>query len=135
MKIIRRMLLVLMLLPTLALAAMSGRPLEEPAPIAVPAGLSNASIVKAVTAAGVGRGWAVSEAGPGQLTAKLVVRLHVLEVLISYSATQVSIQYQSSSELGYEERDGQRYIHPKYGNWTRNLAMDIGVQLNLAAVQ
>jgi len=46
-------------------------------------------------------------------------------VSIRYDNSKIVIFYLDSDQLGYEERDGQQYIHGAWVKWTRNLSADI----------
>lgn len=92
-----------------------------------PAGkpLSSDQVRSAIVRAGAGLGWIVTDARPGVLNGKLLLRTHVAEVEIPYSATAYSITYKSSENLG--ESGGK--IHRNYNGWIQNLNRGINAQL------
>jgi len=123
------LLLTLTLLGTAAFAAQRSAPLVEPAPITIPANVSEENAAKAIRSALAGRGWAISEESPGHIGGTLTVRKHVLKIGISYTGGRIGIKYVTSSELGYEIIEGKPYIHPKFNNWMNNLILDINANL------
>jgi hypothetical protein len=44
---------------------------------------------------------------------------------VHYDGRQVQINYLNSSNLKYEVKDGQRYIHTNYPSWVQNLITDV----------
>lgn len=129
----RSKLLVLLLLPFLLLTmAFRQVPLADPAPIAVPAGLTDVQVAKAVKAALIGRGWIVSGEQPGNVDATLNGNDYVARIKVGYDAHQVQIAYVGSTNLKYEvKRDGTRLIHTNYMGWMKYLSGDIGRNLEL----
>lgn len=123
----------LLLLPLLALL-MGARqvPLENPEPIAVPAGLTDAKIARSIKAALVGRQWVVSEEQPGKIIATLNLRSHMAKIDIGYDSSQVRIQYLDSKELMHGEKKGVTVIHRNYLSWVQNLVTDISRNMILA---
>lgn len=123
----------LLLLPVLALL-MGARqvPLVDPEPIAVPAGLTEAKIGKAIKAALVGRTWVVTEDQPGKILATLNLRTHMAKIEIPYDTSKVAVRYLDSSELMYAEKKGVKVIHRNYLSWIQNLVTDINRNLLLA---
>jgi len=134
----RSRLLALLLVP-IAFMLMGGAmpiPLKDPDPIAVPTGFSVDQVSKAIKLAVASRtGWIVTKDVPGLFEATLNVRQHMLKVNIPYSASTVAINYVDSQNLDYGERKGVKVIHPKWVNWTRNLATDIQRELNVLSVK
>lgn len=124
----------LLLLPLLALL-MGARqvPLENPEPIAVPAGLSEQKVARSIKAALVGRGWVVTEEQPGKIVSTLNLRSHMAKIDISYNPSQIKIAYLDSKELMYGEKKGVTVIHRNYLSWVQNLVTDIGRNMILAA--
>ena len=100
------------------------------APVASAAGkpLTADQVKSAIIRAGAALGWQVKEAGPGKLTATLVLRTHSASVEIPYSVTNYSITYKSSVDLN--ENNGQ--IHKNYNGWIQNLTRGIDTQLKLS---
>jgi len=135
---VRSRFLALLLVP-LAFMLMGGAnptKMVDPEPLAVPAGLTIEQISKAIKVGVTSRtGWLVTREEPGQIEATLNVRQHMLKVNIPYSTTSVAIKYVDSKNLDYSEKNGARVIHPKWGNWTRNILSDIQRELNLLALK
>ena len=123
----------LLLLPLLVLL-MGARqvPLVDPDPIAVPAGLTEARVAKAIKAALVGRTWVISEEQPGKIVATLNLRTHMAKIEIPFDTKQVAIRYLDSSELMYGEKKGVKVIHRNYLSWIQNLVGDISRNMILA---
>ena len=92
-----------------------------------PAGkpLSTEQVRLAIVRAGAGLGWVVTDARPGVMNAKLLIRNHTAEVEIPYSTTMYSITYKSS--LNLDEGNGK--IHRNYNGWILNLNRAINAQL------
>lgn len=123
----------LLLLPLLALL-MGARqvPLVDPEPFAVPAGLTEAKIVKSIKAALVGREWVVSEEQPGKIIATLNLREHMAKIDVSYDTSRIAIRYLDSKELMYAHKKGVTVIHRNYLSWIQNLVTDINRNMILA---
>jgi hypothetical protein len=123
-------------LPLLALCAFlplaaQATPLQDPEPIMVPPGMSEASIVKAIRLGAAKRGWLITKADPGHMEATINVRVHTAKVNIDYDTAKVAITYLGSENLEYAEKNGQRHIHGNYNKWVRNLSVDIASELAL----
>ena len=130
---LRTRFLLVMLLPLLVLTmAFRQSPLIDPAPISVPAGLTEVQVGKAVKAALLGRGWAVAGEQPGSVSANLSRDNWVARIRVDYTVAKVQIRYVDSTNLKYEiKRDGTRLIHSNYMNWMKFLHDDIGRNLEL----
>lgn len=102
-------------------AAYAAKPVENVEGSPIPAGLSDAQIVKAIQQGGATRGWIVKKVSSGQLEATIYIRSHMARVDIMYDAAAYAIRYNSSENLGY--KDGK--IHRNYNKWVKNLNMDI----------
>lgn len=107
------------------LAAAPAQPLVEPEPVAVPAGLDQAKVAKAIKLALLGRKWVITKEQPGYIEGTLTARKHVLTVGLTYGRNEVTLKYVDSAELNYREDGGTRYIHKKYTNWTHNVMSDL----------
>ena len=94
---------------------------QDPSPIAVPAGKTVAEVVRAVKYSIASQGWAVDEEQPGRIVASYKPRSHVARVTVTIAPEQVTIQYLSSENLKFEEEKGKRLIHPAYNGWVRGL--------------
>src|SRR5688500_4579775 len=86
-------------------------PLVDPAPVAIPAGLTTAKIVKDIKRTLAGRGWSVTSEQPGQIDSTLTLREHVARIRISYDDTQVRFAYVDSSNLDYKLKRGKPFVH------------------------
>lgn len=129
----RSRLLLLLLLPMLLLTmAFRQVPLADPAPISVPAGLTDVQVGKAVKAALIGRGWAVTAEQAGGIDSTLTGNDYTAKIHIAYDTHAVKIAYAGSTNLKYEvKRDGTRLIHTNYMGWMKYLSGDIGRNLEL----
>lgn len=131
MKFLRPLLMLFLLLPALALAR--NAPLIDPPPLAVPSGLTAATVAKAIRAGLTRRAWTVEAESPGTLKASVLVRgKHLVKVTVSYSATMVSMKYLDSTNMDYEENGGTPAIHPQYMKWTATAMREIEAALNQA---
>jgi len=127
-----RFLLVLLLPLLLLTMAFRQSPLVDPAPVAVPAGLTDVQVGKAVKAALLGRGWTVTDEQAASVSAQLSREDWVARIRVDFDARQVQIRYVDSKNLKYEvKRDGTRLIHSNYMNWMKFLHDDIGRDLEL----
>ena len=87
--------------------------------------LSTDEVRGAILRAGAGLGWIMTEARPGLVKGKLLLRTHVAEIEIPYSQTEYSIVYKTSVNL--DEAGGK--IHRNYNGWIQNLNRGINTQL------
>lgn len=78
---------------------------------------------EAILQGGEGRRWVMSETAPGVITGRLMLRGHVVEVKIPYTANSYAIEYAGSSNMKYNAKKNR--IHPKYNQWVRNLDLNI----------
>lgn len=131
---IRNRLRALWVLPV-ALLLMAATPLVDPAPVPVPAGLDDKAIAKAIRLGGAQRGWIVTRQDPGAMELTLNIRTHMAKVGVKYDTKTIQLSYLDSTNLDYEVKKGNRYIHRNYPKWVNNLANDIAVQLALAQSQ
>ncbi len=125
-----------LLLPALffSVGARSAKPMYEPPPVEVPGGISQEDAAKSISKAVMGRGWTIdskdiSERGPSLFTASLHVRKHSLTIRIEFDTEQITFHYVESENLGFKEKDGVKYIHPKYTTWIKNIELDLAVEL------
>ncbi len=132
----RSRLLTLVLIPlAFMIMAFGGAPLVDPQPLAVPAGLNAKDVSKAIRAGVASRGWIVNKDEKGQIDATLDNREHQVVIAIVYDTKQVKVNYVSSNNLNYSEKNGQRYIHKKYTQWTQNVVADISRELQVATIK
>ena len=107
-------------------------PLQDPEPVLVPPGMSEASVVKAIRLGAAKRGWLITKADPGHMEATINVRVHTAKVNIDYDTAKVKVSYLGSENLEYAEKsNGERHIHGNYNKWVRNLSVDIASELAL----
>lgn len=125
----------LLLAPILLLLMAGSVPLVDPAPLAVPAGLSDKAVAKAVPVGVSYRGWVVTGQEPGYVEATLHLRTHVAKIGINYDTRQVKLRYLNSENLDYEVKKGAPHIHGNYLKWVNNVMLDINVQLQAAAAE
>ncbi len=97
---------------------------------AIPQGLTQDKIVKAIKAGGAQRGWVIDEQGPGHLLATLNIRSHTVRADIHYDSTSYSITYKDSVNMKFKK--GR--IHGAYNKWVSNLEGDIQRALQLVAL-
>ena len=124
----------LLILPV-ALLLMAATPLVDPAPVPVPAGLDDKAIAKSIRLGGAQRGWIVTRQDPGAMELTLNIRTHMAKVGVKYDTKSIQFTYLDSTNLDYEVKKGNRYIHRNYPKWVNNLVNDVSVQLALAQSQ
>ncbi|ALN93981.1 MULTISPECIES: hypothetical protein [Lysobacter] len=135
----RLMQLVLAVLCVAAFAALPGQvqarsaPLVDPDPVAIPAGMDSAKVVKDIKRALLGRGWAVTGEQPGQIDSTLNLRTHVARIRVTYTDKQVRFAYVDSTDLDYKLKGGKPYIHKNYLGWMAYLTSDLSTNLQLSS--
>lgn len=133
MRLLQLLLAALVLaLPSLPAHARSAV-LADPAPVAIPAGLSQEQVVKDIKRALIGRGWAISSQAPGQIESTLNLRDHEARIRVTYDSTQVQLAYLDSRNLDYREKRGQRLIHSNYLGWIGFLVKDLDTNFKVSA--
>jgi hypothetical protein len=130
----RDRLKALFLVPILVLL-IAAKPLVDPAPIEVPAGLTEKAVAKSIRRGVATRGWVVTQQEPGFMEATLHLRTHVAKIGIKYDTRSIQINYLESQNLDFEVKKDVRYIHRNYLKWVDNVVNDIRVQLTVAAEQ
>lgn len=130
---------IAIVLAVLSLFAFSGTvqagrlaPLVDPAPVAIPDGLTQDRVVKDIKRALIGRGWAVTDERPGQIDSTLRLRDHVAVIRVTYDARQVRFAYVDSTNLDYRMKKGKLHIHSNYLSWIDNLVRDLGTNMQLS---
>ena len=129
MNLLQRTLVATMLFAVSGVAAARLVEVVDPDPIAVPAGMEQAKVVKAIKQGVAARNWQVTKEEPGYIEATLNHRKHMLKYGISYGRKEIKFKYLDSAELNYKEKDGQGYIHGNANKWAVNLRSDISKQL------
>lgn len=88
---------------------------------------TNEDMREAIIQACTGRGWNITKTDGSHVYACITPRSHRAEIDIVYSASSVTINYVSSSNLEY--KDGKNgttpTIHRAYNRWVNNLIHDI----------
>lgn len=120
---------------TMVPSARAAEVLVDPPAIAVPAGLSQKAVNKAIRLGAAQRGWVVSRQDSGFIEATLNIRSHVARVGITYDTSAIQIRYLDSTNLDYEVKKGVARIHGNYLKWVNNLVRDISVQLQAAELE
>ena len=96
------------------------------------AATSNEAITaKAIRAAFLKRGWAITRTQPGRMEATYRRgNGPSATVAVSYSGRNVTISYVDSSDLLYGvDSRGQKVIHKTYITWVTNLKNDIQIEI------
>jgi hypothetical protein len=121
-----RLRFALLLLP-FALLTMAFRqvPLVDPPPIAVPGKMTSAQVEKVVKQALIKREWKIANDAPGKITATLAHHDYSVSIDVAYDVREIRISYLDSTDLKYEVKNGQRFIHKNYPSWIQNLVTDI----------
>jgi hypothetical protein len=109
--------------------------LVDPAPISVPAGVSDSQVAQAVKGALFHRGWQITGQQDGRFDATLYLRDHVARIRIGYDEQAVKIAYVSSENLEEGNEDGERVIHERYLAWIAYLGGDIDENLRHTTVR
>jgi hypothetical protein len=95
------------------------------ATIRVPATAKMDDIAKAIKSALIAREWTMQREENGVIEAKLFVRSHTADIRIPFDKEYVHIQYVSSTNLLYDEKQGVKHIHRNYNKWIKLLERDI----------
>jgi hypothetical protein len=69
---------------------------------------------------------------PGEIDAVYDPRAFSVTIAVHYDSQKIHINYVTSSDLRYEEKNGVRYIHKNYESWIKNLVTDIQNGLMMA---
>lgn len=89
-------------------------------------------VQKAIIAAGVGLGWQMAVANPGEIIGTLNVRSHQAVVSIPFTTKHYSIQYKDSTNLKYNAE--KQTIHQNYSSWIQRLDGAIRSRLTAAGM-
>ncbi|HXV69446.1 MAG TPA: hypothetical protein VD738_11030 [Nitrospira sp.] len=89
-------------------------------------------VQKAIIAAGVGLGWQMAVAKPGEIIATLNIRSHQAVVSIPYTTKNYSILYKDSANLKYDAE--KQTIHENYSSWIQRLDGAIRSRLTAAGM-
>ena len=127
-------MIVLTGLAALTLGACTSQPLVTAQPIAVPSGVTQPQVQRAIDNALDSRGWTIDKTEDGNILSTLHLRDHTATVRITYDTQSVKIAYVSSTNLDYSQRGSRRYIHRNYNGWVGFLEQDIKRNLQNATV-
>jgi hypothetical protein len=97
--------------------------------IRVPATATMDDIAKAIKHALIERGWTLQREENGLIEAKIFVRSHIADIRIPFDKEYVHVQYVSSMNLLYDEKQGIKHIHRNYNKWTKLLERDVANRL------
>jgi len=97
--------------------------------VSYPMGTASSAVEKAVKKALIQRGWRVREAKDGTILARLNLRGHQADIKVSWEGGTIQLVHESSNNLGYRVKKGEKFIHRNYNNWIMNLERDIQVFL------
>lgn len=120
--------LALALAAPLCLAGGGGERVD-PAPVAVPAGVSLDQVARIIERSAIRRDWNVVERKPGATVLSQERREYSVTVEVDYDAASVRVRYVTSSGQSYLEEEGLAQPNTTYNRWTRNLATDIAVAM------
>jgi hypothetical protein len=120
---------LLLCIPSLSFGARD-EPIYD-ATIRVPATVKMEDIAKAIKSGLIARDWTVQREENGVIEAKLFVRSHTADIRIPFNKDSINIQYVSSTNLLYDEKQGIKYIHRNYNKWIKLLERDIANRLAL----
>ena len=89
-------------------------------------------VQKAIIGAGVGLGWQMAIAKPGEIIGRINIRSHQAVVTIPYTTKSFSILYKDSNNLKYNAE--KQTIHSQYTNWIQKLDGAIRSHLTAAGM-
>lgn len=87
-------------------------------------------IQKAIIESGVGLGWIMAVAKPGEIVGTLNLRSHTAIVTIPFTSKTYSILYKDSVNLKYDAE--KQTIHENYNGWIQRL--DNTIRARIAAI-
>lgn len=90
-------------------------------------------VQNAIITAGVGLGWQMAVAKPGEIIGTLNLRSHQAVVSIPYTTKQYSILYKSSNNLKYDA--ATQTIHENYLAWIQRLDRAIRTRMTAAGIK
>jgi hypothetical protein len=90
-------------------------------------------VQNAIITAGVGLGWQMAVAKPGEIIGTLNLRSHQAVVSIPYTTKQYSILYKSSNNLKYDA--ATQTIHENYLAWIQRLDGAIRTRVTAAGIK
>ena len=89
-------------------------------------------VQKAIIQAGVGLGWQMAVAKPGEIIGTLNIRSHQAIITIPYTTKKYSILYKDSTNLKYDAE--RQTIHENYAGWIQRLDGAIRSRLTAAGM-
>lgn len=112
----------------LVLSGCGATPVKDVESSLVPSNVKSSEQVKqAIVRAGAQLGWGIKEVDNKNLQGTLMLRKHVAQISIPYSAKEYSLIHKTSENLKYNAADNT--IHKNYNSWIENLDRAIQVQL------
>lgn len=88
------------------------------------------AVRSAILASAKEHSWVVKTDVPGRLTLQLDVRgKHQVIIDVPYDVHGFEIVYVSSSNMKYDQRGSQSYIHPNYNRWTGYIVTEVRAKL------
>jgi hypothetical protein len=84
-------------------------------------------VIKAITRAGLSRGWQIIQINDDLLEGQLIQRQHTIMVSIPVTETSYSILYKDSENMKGDPESGT--IHKRYNTWVRNLEKAISLEI------
>lgn len=124
-----------LLLPVFALL-IAAKPLVEPEPIHIPAGLTAKEVRSSLRRTLNARSWFIQKDEPGEVIATLNIRSHALTVRFVDGNGRIAMNYVDSVNLDYSVRsNGTRMIHRKYTGWMANLSNAIKLELQRISLE
>lgn len=90
-------------------------------------------VQNAIITAGVGLGWQMAVAKPGEIIGTLNLRSHQAVVSIPYTTKHYSILYKSSTNLKYDAE--KQTIHENYLAWIQRLDGAIRTRMTAAGIK
>lgn len=91
----------------------------------VPTGLNTTQVQNAIVTAGESRKWVMTDDGYNTITGNLDYKGYTVAIRIPYTSSSYSINYQSSTNLNYN--NGK--IHRAYNKWVTQLNRSIQKEL------
>ncbi|MBH0204061.1 MAG: hypothetical protein HP496_17630 [Nitrospira sp.] len=137
MKMIRPVLLCLCVMFVAVMGCRGGGQIYQvkDAPIQTATGKqpSMEDVQNAIITAGVGLGWQMAVAKPGEIIGTLNLRSHQAVVTIPYTTKHYSILYKSSNNLKYDA--ATQTIHENYLAWIQRLDGAIRTRVTAAGIK
>jgi hypothetical protein len=125
----RKLTLLMMALLSMAFfAACTKKPIMDIHNIPYGVSVTKEQAIRAITQAGITRGWQIAQIDENTLQGVLRQRQHTVVITIPITDTGYSINYKSSDNMKADETN--RTIHKSYNRWIRNLEKDISLEFS-----